>query len=80
MDKWSSIAVASGIAVVVAVHELEQHPGIEHSHAEQPNGPGEPIGRSVSAFAMATTTASSVLTKPPDGGNGTWTFIRPLDK
>jgi len=34
MDKWPAMVV---IAAAVAVHELEQHPGVEHSHAEPNN-------------------------------------------
>jgi hypothetical protein len=51
MDKWPAIVV---VAAAVAVHELEQHPGVEHSHAEPNNGPDHQIGRSVAEFAVTT--------------------------
>jgi hypothetical protein len=51
MDKWPAIVV---VAAAVAVHELEQHPGVEHSHAEPNNGPDHQIGRSAVEFAVTT--------------------------
>ena len=75
MNKWPSIVVVSFVAGAVTVHELgELHPGVEHSHAEQAHGPGEPIGRIASFFVASTSATSSSLIS---FGDGNWKVSRP---
>ena len=64
MDKWPAIVV---IAAAVAVHELEQHPGVEHSHTDLNNGPDQQIGRSAVEFAVTTGPLAPFV--PPMDGN-----------